>query len=123
MHYIPSIRLLTPAGMEKHTTCLVRYQVLLRSRMTQFTDAPMGSFHHAMTVILEIVSRLYLRQTRSFSDICMPHARAAVLFSRIRPQPCPVNAYTTEEYTVMWLVTAIVSTVGLILNVYMAATW
>jgi hypothetical protein len=38
-------------------------------------------------------------------------------------QPCPVNAYTTEEYTVMWLVTAIVSTVGLILNVYMAATW
>ena len=38
-------------------------------------------------------------------------------------QPCPVNAYTTEEYTVMWLVTAIVSTIGLILNIYMAVTW
>ncbi len=55
-----------------------------------------------------------------------PHARAAVSFPRIHhycSQPCPVNAYTTEEYTVMWLVTAVVSTVGLILNVYMAATW
>jgi hypothetical protein len=55
-----------------------------------------------------------------------PHVHVAVSFSRIRhhcSQPCPVNAYTTEEYTVMWLVTAIVSSVGLILNVYMAATW
>jgi hypothetical protein len=90
---------------------------------------PMGSFLRAMTVILEIVSRLYLRHTQLFPIyiICsFLHACAAVSFPRTRhycSQPCPVNAYTTEEYTVMWLVTAIVSTVGLILNIYMAATW
>jgi hypothetical protein len=38
-------------------------------------------------------------------------------------KPCPVNAYTFEEYDNMWLTSASVSTVGLVLNVYMAATW
>jgi hypothetical protein len=38
-------------------------------------------------------------------------------------QPCPVNAYTTEEYDIMRIVAGIVSTVGFTLNVYMAATW
>jgi hypothetical protein len=38
-------------------------------------------------------------------------------------QPCPVNAYTTEEYDVMRIVSGVVSMIGFILNVYMAATW
>ena len=38
-------------------------------------------------------------------------------------KPCPVNAYTFEEYDTMWLTSASVSTVGLLLNLYMAATW
>jgi hypothetical protein len=38
-------------------------------------------------------------------------------------QACPVNAYTREEYNVMWIVAGVVSTIGFILNVYMAATW
>jgi hypothetical protein len=81
----------------------------------------MGSFHRAMTAILEIVSRLYLRHTRSFFRYIIIYVRSRI--HHYCSQSCPVNVYTTEEYTVMWLVTAIVSTVGLILNVYMAATW
>ena len=38
-------------------------------------------------------------------------------------QACPVNAYTRKEYNVMWIVAGAVSTIGFILNVYMAATW
>ena len=38
-------------------------------------------------------------------------------------QPCPVNAYTMEEYDIMRIVAGIVSTIGFTLNVYMAATW
>ncbi len=38
-------------------------------------------------------------------------------------QSCPVNAYTTEEYDIMWIVAGVVSIIGFILNIYMAATW
>ena len=45
--------------------------------MTQYTAAPVGSFHRAMTAMLEIVSRLYLCRTRSFSRYI--HVRSLTL--------------------------------------------
>jgi hypothetical protein len=38
-------------------------------------------------------------------------------------QPCPVQAYTDDEYTVMWTVANGVGLVGLFLNLFMACTW
>jgi hypothetical protein len=37
--------------------------------------------------------------------------------------PCPSPVYTTDEYSAMWLIYSIVSIVGLLLNLFMAATW
>jgi hypothetical protein len=38
-------------------------------------------------------------------------------------QPCPVQAYTDDEYTLMWGFSNAIGVVGLTLNVFMAATW
>jgi hypothetical protein len=38
-------------------------------------------------------------------------------------QPCPVQAYTDDEYTLMWGFSNGIGVVGLSLNVFMAATW
>ncbi len=38
-------------------------------------------------------------------------------------QPCPVQAYTDDEYTLMWGFSNGIGMVGLSLNVFMAATW
>jgi hypothetical protein len=38
-------------------------------------------------------------------------------------QPCPVQAYTDDEYTLMWGFSNGIGVVGLFLNVFMAATW
>ncbi len=42
---------------------------------------------------------------------------------RLYLQPCPVAAYTDDEYTGMWATTHAVGLTGLLLNVYMAMTW
>ncbi len=38
-------------------------------------------------------------------------------------QPCPVAAYTNEEYGRMWAGSNAVGVIGLVLNVYMCMTW
>ncbi len=38
-------------------------------------------------------------------------------------QPCPVQAYTDDEYTLMWGFSNGIGVVGLSLNVFMVATW
>jgi hypothetical protein len=38
-------------------------------------------------------------------------------------QPCPVPAYTDEEYTFMWGFSNGIGAVGLLLNLFMAFTW
>jgi hypothetical protein len=38
-------------------------------------------------------------------------------------QPCPVQAYADEDYTLMWGFSNGIGVVGLFLNVFMAATW
>ncbi len=38
-------------------------------------------------------------------------------------QPCPVQAHTDDEYTLMWGLSNGIALVGLSLNVFMAATW
>jgi hypothetical protein len=38
-------------------------------------------------------------------------------------QPCPVQAYTDEEYTFMWGLSNGVGLVGFGLNLFMACTW
>jgi hypothetical protein len=38
-------------------------------------------------------------------------------------QPCPVQAYTDNEYTLMWGVSNGIGLVGFGLNVFMASTW
>ncbi len=43
--------------------------------------------------------------------------------TRNSSQTCPITAYTAEEYDIMRIVTGVVSAIGFILNVYMAATY
>jgi hypothetical protein len=38
-------------------------------------------------------------------------------------KPCPVNAYSDDEYSTMWLIVSLVGLGGFILNVFMVATW
>ncbi len=38
-------------------------------------------------------------------------------------QPCPVQAYTDDEYTLMWGFSNGIGVVGLSLNIFMTATW
>jgi hypothetical protein len=38
-------------------------------------------------------------------------------------KPCPVNAYSDDEYTTMWLAASIPSTFGLGTNIFMASTY
>ena len=38
-------------------------------------------------------------------------------------QPCPVQAYTDDQYTVMWVISNGIQLVGLELNLFMAFTW
>jgi hypothetical protein len=38
-------------------------------------------------------------------------------------QPCPVSAYTNQQYTGMWMVSSVVATCGLCLNLFMILTW
>ena len=38
-------------------------------------------------------------------------------------QPCPVQAYTDNEYTWMWGIGNVIGIVGLLLNLFMACTW
>jgi len=38
-------------------------------------------------------------------------------------KPCPVNAYTDDEYTIMWLLYVIVGMIGFVLNAFMVLTW
>jgi hypothetical protein len=38
-------------------------------------------------------------------------------------QPCPVQAYTDDEYTLMWGFSNGIGLLGLSLNLFMAATW
>jgi len=38
-------------------------------------------------------------------------------------QPCPVQAYTDEEYSVMWAISNGIGIIGLSLNLFMTCTW
>jgi hypothetical protein len=38
-------------------------------------------------------------------------------------QPCPVSAYTTQQYKGMWTVSSVVATCGLCFNLFMILTW
>jgi hypothetical protein len=38
-------------------------------------------------------------------------------------KPCPVHAYSNEEYRDMWIVSSVPACLGLLFNIYMALTW
>jgi hypothetical protein len=38
-------------------------------------------------------------------------------------KPCPVQAYSTDEYHDMWIISSAPACVGLLLNIYMTLTW
>ena len=60
------------------------------------------------------------------NEIVCPEPFVAPLFEKTPQnciQPCPVPAYTEEEYTTMWTVSSAVGACGFALNVFMAATW
>jgi hypothetical protein len=38
-------------------------------------------------------------------------------------QPCPVPAYSDDQYTQMWVLSSAVAVAGLILNLFLVATW
>ena len=55
-----------------------------------------------------------------FSSVaCFSHFSCLVWHS----QPCPVAAYSNEEYGRMWAGSNAVGLIGLVLNVYMCMTW
>jgi hypothetical protein len=53
------------------------------------------------------------------SIACFSHSPCLALHT----QPCPVAAYSDEEYGQMWAGSNAVGLIGLVLNVYMCMTW